>query len=101
MLTVSNFFAMSHDEKNEVFETIEQNILALPNMQVDDDVSILFEDAGNNTKCFMKFMSDKGKYDAANGITLKSFLDSRKVVYDSTADRNVILNMSDVLKLFS
>jgi hypothetical protein len=47
-----------------------------------------------------KFMSDGGHTDDVNGLACKAYLSSKGIKFDTTADRNVIMTMTDFLTAF-
>jgi hypothetical protein len=55
---------------------------------------------GSKPAIYLKFMSDGGTKDDANGMALKALLDANCISYESSRARSVIMADTDFIKLF-
>jgi hypothetical protein len=101
-MNLNMFNAMADDAQNTYLEQAAQRILALPGIDRSYDADILMEcdTEDGEDQIFFKFMSNGGHTDAVNGLACKAHLIRNNIKFDTTADRNVIMTMTDFLAAF-
>jgi hypothetical protein len=99
-MKLSKFIKLDEDAQDERLKKAQKRIFALPGFAWDDNVYILMECDEDDDQIFFKFMSEFGLHDDANGKAMHAYLNSKKIWFDSTAQRNVIMKLSDFLAEF-
>ncbi len=83
---------------DEQWETINKKIMALPGM-VSVDADFMSEDNDDGTT-YIKFMSDHGVHDDANGKVLSAHLLREGCEIESSRFRSMTVRNADLVRLF-
>ena len=84
---------------NEQMDRIIAKIMALPGITTDHDSYFIAEGNGDDTT-YIKFMSDKGVTDDANGKELGRFLEANGAHIKQNRDRALKVDDADLIRLF-
>jgi hypothetical protein len=101
-MDLATFESWSDQEQHDYLSESVERILALPGIDRSfyPDVLIEYEISEDEDQIYMRMMSKGGHTDDSNCLVLKNHLRSIKVPFGSTSDRNVIMRMTDFLKVF-
>lgn len=101
IVDLHTFKTWSDTEQHDYLSGSVDRILRLDGMDKTYYPDILMEyEVNEDDQIYMRMMSRGGHSDHVNCTVLKTFLRDKKLPFDSTSDRNVIMTMTNFLTVF-
>lgn len=100
VVDLDTFKTWSDDEQHDYLSGSVDRILQLDGMDTSFYPDVLMEYDPDDDQIYMRMISQGGHTDHVNCAVLKTYLRDRKLPFDSTSDRNVIMTMTNFLRVF-